>query len=277
MTAKLRVDFVAVGPQRTGTSWLDEALRAHPEVSLPQQVKETMFFDERFRRGMDWYASHFDLRDAGTVRGEIAPTYFDMDAAAARLEEHNPACRIIVTLRDPRERAISLYRHHRAKGRVHGSFSRAIEQMPRIVESGHYAEHVPRWLERFGRERVHFVTTDDISNRPEGTLTDVCRFLGVAAADPPASIGRVVNPSTAPRYPVLAALAARAATGLRAARMHRVVEAGKALGLERVFDGGGTLPEATKDEVEELSHLYADDIRYVEELLGRNLGWGGRP
>jgi len=51
-----RLDFVGGGPQRTGSTWLDRVLRAHPALCLPENVKETKFFDQHFNKGLDWYA-----------------------------------------------------------------------------------------------------------------------------------------------------------------------------------------------------------------------------
>ena len=56
--APLRLpDFIAVGPPRTGTTWLDRVLRGH--VGLPAGVKETQFFIWRYSLGIEWYAAHF--------------------------------------------------------------------------------------------------------------------------------------------------------------------------------------------------------------------------
>jgi hypothetical protein len=39
-------DFIGVGPEKTGTSWIDRQLRAHPDVKLPP-VKELRYFWEK--------------------------------------------------------------------------------------------------------------------------------------------------------------------------------------------------------------------------------------
>ncbi len=56
--APLRLpDFIAVGPPRTATTWLDQVMRGH--VGLPAGVKETQFFIFRYSQGIEWYAAHF--------------------------------------------------------------------------------------------------------------------------------------------------------------------------------------------------------------------------
>ena len=39
-------DFIGVGPEKTGTSWIDTQLREHPDISLPP-VKELRYFWEK--------------------------------------------------------------------------------------------------------------------------------------------------------------------------------------------------------------------------------------
>jgi hypothetical protein len=268
---RFRIDFVAVGPQRTGTSWLDQMLRRHPSVCLPRQVKETMFFEQHWDKGAAWYAAHFPACGEGALRGEVAPTCFDVPAAVDRIAELNPECRIIVTLREPVSRTVSLWQHHVAKGRAPRDFSSAVRDMPRILDSGRYALHVPRWQGRFGAARVLILLIDDIEERPQAVLDTVTEFLGL----PPQLVEEAtdrVGAVTMPRFPRLASLAARTATALRARRLHWIPELGKRLGLRRVFTGADDrLPRLSRGETRTLQETFAPDVAYVEQLLGRPL------
>lgn len=268
-----RLGAVGVGPQRTATTWLHACLEPHPEFCLPERVKETFFLDRRFDRGWDWYWGHFGDCASESLRAEIAPTLFDVPEATARLREHNPACRILVSLRDPAERTLSLWRHHRRKGRVGEDFDRAVCEHPKILEASRYGRHLPRWVEAFGRERVHVLLVDDVADRPGQVLEDVCRFLGVGPPEePPEALHRRVYAGSLPRFPVLARLAARAARWLRGVGLHWPLEAARKTGLRRGVLGGGGEPEAVGPELRAgLVAEFEEDVRYVEELLGRNL------
>ena len=79
-------DFIAVGPPRTATTWLDLVLRGH--VSLPGETKETHFFTRNYGRGIDWYARHFRRCVGGQVVGEICPSYFVSPQARERIRCH---------------------------------------------------------------------------------------------------------------------------------------------------------------------------------------------
>lgn len=59
------IDFVAVGPQRTGTTWPYEILQHHPELYLPDAVKETVFLIGATSAA--WTGMRATLRPVGTV------------------------------------------------------------------------------------------------------------------------------------------------------------------------------------------------------------------
>lgn len=58
--------FLMVGCQRCGTTWIDAALRDHPEVFLPAE-KQSYFFDRNYDKGIDWYLEKFSSVDSGKV------------------------------------------------------------------------------------------------------------------------------------------------------------------------------------------------------------------
>ena len=69
------ITFLMVGCQRCGTTWVDAALREHPEIYLPQQ-KQSYFFDRNYDRGMDWYLRNFEgVNTEHKAVGEVATGY----------------------------------------------------------------------------------------------------------------------------------------------------------------------------------------------------------
>ncbi|MGH7778688.1 MAG: hypothetical protein ACREQR_02520 [Candidatus Binataceae bacterium] len=68
-------NFIAIGPARTGTTWLHHALA--PQIALPQGTKETSFFSSRYGFGIDWYAWHFRNALPDAVAGEVCPYFAD--------------------------------------------------------------------------------------------------------------------------------------------------------------------------------------------------------
>ena len=121
-------------------------------------------------------------------------------------------------------------------------------------------------------EQVKFVLLEEIESTPAIVLKSVSNFLGVAEIALPLEENQRVNRATMPRFPWLAKAAAQLATGLRAHRLHKVVELGKGLGLKKVYTGGKQhLPGFTASERFWLKSQYEADIVFVEKLLGRDL------
>jgi len=265
--------FVGIGPQRTGTSWLNQLLRCHPALCLPQGTIEPMFFDRYYTHGLARYVSHFSRRQPDHRCGEISPTYFDVEPVPERIYQLNPACRIIINLRNPISRALSLYRHHLSKGRVKGSFRQAVTHMPRIIAAGRYEQHIPRWLDVFDPAQITFVLLDDIKRKPEVVLRRIYRFLGISPIDLPEAAYDKINGMMMPRFPGLARLAARWVTRLQAGGFYQFIELGKRLGLKRVVYAGNrqNAPRLSLDDQNWLLATYEADIAFVENLLKRDL------
>jgi len=266
-----RLHFVCVGPQRTGTSWLDKYLRDHPQVALPSHVKETMFFDERFDKGMEWYWDHFTTAEPGQVVGEVAPTYFDSTDALQRLSVFEDL-RIIIVIRNPIERTYSLYRHHRSKGRVPADYFEAVKLMPRIESSGRYADLCKCWESHFGSERCLYLFQHDIESDPQLVFNDLCQFLGIEAQHLPDEAGERYGASTSPTFPGIAKIAAKASTVLRSRGLHVPMEFAKRLGLKRIIFGRPAGEEPIPDQVmRHLEALHEADVRYLESRFHRSL------
>ena len=61
MTTAVRPNFLFIGPDKAGSSWLFRVLGSHPEVYL-SPAKDIYYFDRYYDRGIDWYLSRFARR-----------------------------------------------------------------------------------------------------------------------------------------------------------------------------------------------------------------------
>ena len=145
-------------------------------------VKETFFIDRDFNRGWDWYWDAYFPQSKGCddqVLGEVAPTLFDHDDAVERLLAHSDACRIIVCLRDPVERSLSLFEHYVATGTVINDWESACRERPSIIEGSLYTKHLIRWAEGFGKGNILLISSRAASANPQKIIDDVSDFIGV--------------------------------------------------------------------------------------------------
>lgn len=215
-TSSLRAlpDFLIVGAQRAGSSSLFAYVCAHPGVTEPTH-KEIHFFDNNWFRGLGWYRRYFPLRArmGGRITGEASPYYLFHPAVPERVAETLPEVRLIAVLRDPVERAYSAYQLARRQGHETLEFEEALAhederlagEEERILADpsylsgphrwlsyrarGLYAGQLERWYERFPREQLLVVRSEDLFAHPEATLQTVFEFIGLepwSAAEYPA-------------------------------------------------------------------------------------------
>jgi hypothetical protein len=264
---------LCIGPQRAGTSWLDQYLRSRSDFCLPKDTKETFFFDQHYDRGLKHYADFFDCRP-GQLCMEVAPTYFDDYAALMRIRRDLGTPKLIVTLRHPAERSHSLYLHHVRTGRVTGSLREAIAARPRILTSSYYADHLQKWMEVFGRDNFLVLFYEDLAVDGQRWVSAVSRFLGVSDCPVPEALRyQKIGPARRPYLQWLATVGHAVINRLRAWGLHRLLRFGRSLGLKRVIDGR---PVESRDSLAPGDRRYLleslrPQVEALEKLLGREL------
>jgi hypothetical protein len=169
-------NFLYVGPDKAGSSWLHEMLLKHPDAYLTP-AKDLYFFDRYYDRGVEWYASQFRGARGESVVGEVCQDYLFHPEAAARIHATLNPVKIMVSLRDPVERAWSSYLYMRKHGIGPDTFGEALRSRPELLEHGRYATGLDRFLALFPREMVHVALFDDLAVDPQGFLDAVTDFL----------------------------------------------------------------------------------------------------
>jgi hypothetical protein len=230
-------DFLGIGAQRAGTTWLHQRLLRHPDIFLPQ-IKELHFFDERpdlrgyegegrpgrpFYYDMDsaedwgWYRRQFEAGAGVAVRGEITPHYAVLsEPRVALIASIFPRLKIIYILRNPVQRAWSGFRlfwfleMKNRECRLDAEALRKTIMHPAKLAHGDYRRNTAIWEKYCGRERILYLFYDDIVEDPRRVLARVQDFLGLPVALPDgAEIAEAVNRAPALEMPasIAAALA----------------------------------------------------------------------
>ncbi|MEZ0075416.1 sulfotransferase [Planotetraspora sp. GP83] len=200
-------DFLVIGVPKAGTTALHAALARHPGLFM-SAVKEPKFFltdgpppakggpgdAETYREHVwrrDDYEALFEGAPPGTLRGESTPFYLYDLAAQRRIRETVPGAKLIVSLRDPVERAHSNWTHLWSAGlEPIGDVIRACAEEKRraaagwapfwhYIGLGRYGEQLRHLFTLFPREQVLLFRYRDLVDRPADTLDRICGFLGV--------------------------------------------------------------------------------------------------
>jgi hypothetical protein len=228
-------DFLIVGPQRTGTTWLHAHLRYHPQIMLTEP-KELFFFsslktpDSRrfhsnelahylqfFREPLWRVALHqaICLRRYRQlywpkIRGEATASYAALDRdIIAEISALKPDLKVILMIRDPVERAWS----HAKKDLVRNRRRRFADVSPNEFEQfftdpyqrqcAHVTENIDNWTTLLQKDHLLVGLFDDIDVRPEALLLTVMDFLGVRSDQRYISpeVRERVNPTAASKIP----------------------------------------------------------------------------
>jgi len=205
-------------------------LGAHPEVFLPR--KEIHYFGSdlthrRAEMSHSDYLSFFQGASAEQrVVGEVAVWYLLSKKACEEIQAVSPDARILIQLRRPDQMLYSLHQQLLYAGEEDlEAFSEALaaegdrqagRRIPDSLHLGFYAPplecvlyravaafgtQVARYIDTFGRDRVHVVFFEDLVAHPEKTYAEVCRFLDVDAEFQPDF--RVLNSGRDVRFPRL--------------------------------------------------------------------------
>jgi hypothetical protein len=284
-----RPTYVGIGAQKCASTWLHRILEEHPEVDVPE-VKELDFFSYRFDHGYQWYERCFARSGKADgpsprARGEISPSYFCEPAVAERVARYLPSARILLSLRDPVERALSNHRHEVREGHLVGddlSFEVGLANNPMYVEQGLYATHLRHWLRHFRRDQLLVVLMDDVERDPQSVAREVYRFVGVDDAFRPTGLDQRYNRSFASRSRVLGSVKDAVYATTRRAGLQWAWDAAASVGLRSLYRGvnhvasDAVIPPPREETLFELRRRFEPEIRDLEHLIGRSLGaWLG--
>lgn len=172
--------FVGIGVQKCGTSWVHEQLAEHPEVFVPAGKELDFFFRDR---GLAWYEEQFAPAPAGARAGELSPNYFARLQVCVPMKSLLPAARLFCVLRDPVERAHSQWKMARERGNIPAglAFIDAFRADLRFLRrQGDYAALLEVWSRYYPLGKQLLVLFhDDLRREPAAFMRRLCLFLGV--------------------------------------------------------------------------------------------------
>jgi hypothetical protein len=222
MTDDALPNFIFIGPDKSGSSWLYEVLKAHPDVYVTP-AKDVYFFDRYYHWGLEWYRERFRERRDEKVVSEVCHDYLFSPVVADRMYRDLPEVRLMVCLREPIERAFSAYLYLRKFGWTRATFEEEIAANPSLLSRGKYFSHLKPYLERFGRERLLISRFDDLTRNPTEFAASVFRFLGIREIALPDTLRRRSLPAGEARSVRVAKLAKSGAQVLRHLGMPRLL------------------------------------------------------
>lgn len=179
-------NFLCIGAQKAGTTWLYENLKCHPEIFIPDK-RDLHYFDYNFYRPLSFYLNNFKDQE-NKVRGEVMPGYGLLNTdRIGFVYSIIPNLKLIYLLRNPIERAWShaIMRFTKFQGRSLSDISNtefiAHFNSELSLKKGNYLKIIENWEKFFPEKSISFFFYDDIIEKPEVLLNEIFRFLGATA------------------------------------------------------------------------------------------------
>lgn len=288
LSAKARlaetVTFLVIGAQKAGTTWICDVLRRHPDVFIPDW-KELHFFEQEpnFEKGLDWYLDFFQGSENAVARGEGTPNYFynvctekeQRDwinrEVPARIKAHLPDIRLILSLRDPVQRAISSYNHFVLRGNLSPRTPiRDCWDERGIRSAGRYDLQLAKWLEHYDFDRFDVVIYEEDIKPDDRKLATVNRLFEAIGVPQQSDVPGLYERSNARLDSALAHL--NQVGFLRENRYGRKIR-------DRI---NGALPASVQNrlkvkvdpaDIDALREEFEPHNRALEAMIGRKLPW----
>ncbi len=276
-----KIDFLGIGAQRCGTTWIAKCLKEHPQICL-SSPKEIHFFDtDKYKFGLDWYQKHFDCKK-NQIKGEFDAGYLITENAAQQIKNTFPNVKLIACLRNPIDRAFSNYLSVFGFDQSIGSFEETIKRNPENLERGLYAKYLKKYLALFAQENILILIYEDIQKNPLKFIQKIYQFLEVDNDFIPNAINRKENPSQGYRCPGF-----KRKTGQMIKKMEntqqglKLKKLLKKLGFKKLLNSINKLnrkelkqkPELNPKTRNYLQEYYREDIKELEKLIQRDLSF----
>lgn len=191
------VDFVCIGAQKAGTSWVHAQLEHLPDICFPRG-KEVHFWDwaeaGRRRLNLPWYRAQVSA-PPGKLAGDMTPAYATLSEASVRLfAGEEPDLRVFMMLRNPIDRAwsaakMALVGAQLAMDEVDAHWFELHFRSAASLARSDYEATLRRWRTHFSPDQVRHFFFDDILARPADLLGRIYRFIGGRTEDPDAIAG----------------------------------------------------------------------------------------
>ncbi|GAN32649.1 MULTISPECIES: sulfotransferase domain-containing protein [Candidatus Brocadia] len=210
-------EFFIAGAPKCGTTAMQEYLRQHPGIFMPDMKEINHFADDLLKQDdpflkRERYLSLFEGAGENQLAGEASVYYLFSKNAARNIKSFCPGAKIIIMLRNPVD---VLYSRHAqlvyngAEDILDFEASLAAEEkrrngelIPRNIriekkllhrEVVKFTEQVRRYFDTFGRNHVHVIIYDDFKRDTAMVYRETLRFLHVDTGFRPDF--KVINPN----------------------------------------------------------------------------------
>ena len=266
-------DFFVIGASKAGTTAICDVLAAHPDICFSEK-KEPNFFSEfdlnskeipseRFLE----YKELFHVHSSKQLLGEGSVQYLQQSRKAAYwINNYIPSAKIVIILRNPIQRVVSLYEMYTRIGILKISFEEAFTEGSDIVKQCLIYENIMHYFDTFSRDQVLIVIFDDLLNNQDQVFSRIFQFIGVREA-----MSVPLQQRNQGKFPKL--------RFLRLLFSRTLVELGKKILPESKHSQVDNFIkntffkkiQLTSNQKEELKRVFYSDVSKIGHLIGRDI------
>lgn len=196
-------NFLVIGSPKCATTAICSHLSSHPEICF-SRPKEPFYFcwDERYKKGEEWYRSCFAHAKGERVIGEGTTHYALVGTypnVVDRIRDLLGAPKIVFCVRHPFERMQSEWVELRSQGLTMRSFREDLRHNPWYIDGSMYANILDRYSDTFGRNNMHCIFYDDFKNDPHNVISSLFQFLEVDTYFEPKNLDKKIYGSDGKR------------------------------------------------------------------------------
>lgn len=271
-------NFLIIGAHKCGTTSLHSYFKQHPDIYMPNKIKEARFFSydgenpvHRAKsraifpvRTLKEYQALFDDVKNQKAIGEASPEYIRNTQAAERIHAVIPQAKLIASLRNPVDRAYSEYLMSVRSGRETRTFEQVCREDRHWLQRNLYGNNLQRYTAVFKRQQIKVILFENLRDDTQGVIQDCFRFLGVDDTFVP-DITKKHNQGGIPKNGALYRLLAsgpikRACRRLVPERYRGIFTILKEKSLK-------VPPPVAEDTRRELMNYFQEDISRLEDLF----------
>ena len=282
-------NFFIVGGSKCGTTNISYHLNSHPKIFF-SKLNEPYYFckwdvPEKYNRNsmitnMKKYLNLFKNVKNEKIIGEASSPYLTCPHAAMEIKKVFPDSKILISVRNPIERAHSAYFSYQFMKPTKQKFlemvkahqnliNQKIFYIDSILESGFYTKSIIRFQETFGKENVKIIIFEDYIKNTNKNINSILNFLGINDKMDltEQSKGSYRVPKNFFSKILLDSKSFRKLSTILIPTVMR-----QKLG-DKYFLNQVKKPEMLDNERNYLRELYNDEVNDLEKLLGKKLPW----
>lgn len=193
----MKPNFFIVGGSKCGTTNISYYLKEHHDVFIPELMEP--YYYTRFDVAKDFKRASMITDEKNYLKlfknavhhkaiGESSPVYLQCPHAPIEIKKDNPDSKIIISIRNPIDKAHSSYFSYKFMNLDKQSFAEKIDLFEKqydskeffifnFIEDGLFSKHIKRYQKHFPLENIKIIFFEDYIKNTHDHIKSLLNFL----------------------------------------------------------------------------------------------------